>query len=149
MVWATSGGIRPFLMSPSVLKRFLVLFNCLVLLHDDIGVFEVCHDFELDFDLILSAQQYTADGYYKERYEKPVDIDFEKLGWFPSVEPPTVPYDLSAYTPKNIRAALKQKDKNSSTGYDEVVYEYFPNMPFLRQNLSYSFHKNTRRWNSS
>ena len=57
------------------------------------------------------------------------------------MEPPTVPYDISAYTPKNIRAALKQKDKNSSPGYDKVVYEYLLNMPFLHQTLATAFTK--------
>ena len=39
----------------------------------------------------------TADKFYKDQYEHPVNIDLEKLDWFPSVEPPTVPYNLSAF----------------------------------------------------
>ena len=84
----------------------------------------------------------TADKFYKDQYEHPVNIDLEKLDWFPSVEPPTVPYNLSAYTPKNIRAVLSQKDKNSSPGYDEIVYEYLLNMPFFHQALATAFTKN-------
>ena len=81
----------------------------------------------------------TADDFYKLRYEKPVNIDLEKLDWFPSVDPPQVPYDLSPYTPKNIKAALEQKDKTSSPGYDEIVYEYLLKMPFLHQALATAF----------
>ena len=34
----------------------------MVLFHDDIGAFEVCQDFEFDFDLILSVQQQASGG---------------------------------------------------------------------------------------
>ena len=72
-----------------------------------------------------SAPTYSksiADQYYKSRYEDPVTINFDNLKWFPSLESPSVAYDLSPYTPKDIRNALSKKNKNSASGYDEIVY---------------------------
>ena len=64
-----------------------------------------------------------ADEFYKNQYENPIKVNLDKLDWFPSVEPPKVPYNLSAFKPKNIKSALAQKDKKSSPGYDGIVYE--------------------------
>ena len=80
-----------------------------------------------------------ADQFYKEQYEKPVTIDFDKLKWFPSVEAPSIPYDLSPYTPKDIRSALSKKNSNSAPGYDEIVYEYLQKLPYLHKALATSF----------
>ena len=82
-----------------------------------------------------------ADEFYKSRYENPVDIDFEKLKWFPSVEAPSVPYDLSPYTPKDIRSALSKKNSNSAPGYDNIVYEYLQKLPYLHKTLATTFTK--------
>ena len=81
----------------------------------------------------------TADKFYKERYETPVDINTNDLKWFLDVEKPTVDYNLSPYTPKDIRNVLRKKDSNSAPGYDEIVYEYLNKMPFLHQALATSF----------
>ena len=80
-----------------------------------------------------------ADQFYKEQYEKPVTIDFDKLKWFPRVEAPSIPYDLSPYTPKDIRSALSKKNSNSAPGYDEIVYEYLQKLPYLHKALATSF----------
>ena len=50
-----------------------------------------------------------------------------------------IEYDTSPYTPKDIRATLANKDKNSAPGYDGIVYEYLLNMPFLHQTLATVF----------
>ena len=81
----------------------------------------------------------TANQFYKEKYEKPTVINIEDLEWFPSVEPPTKEYNLSPYTPKDIKMALKKKNKNSAPGYDEIVYEYLFNMPSLHRSLATAF----------
>ena len=82
-----------------------------------------------------------ADQFYKSRYEDPVTIDFEKLKWFPNVEAPSVPYDLSPYTPKDIRSALLKKNSNSAPGYDDIVYEYLQKLPYLHKTLATTFTK--------
>jgi hypothetical protein len=83
----------------------------------------------------------TANAFYKNRYEKETLIDPESLSWFPKVEKPTVPYDLSPYTPKHVRDVLKHKDSNSAPGVDEVVYEYLQNMPYIHHVLATAFTK--------
>ena len=47
----------------------------------------------------------TASQFYKEKYEKPTVINIEQLDWFLEVESPTKEYNLSPYTPKNIKNA--------------------------------------------
>ena len=81
----------------------------------------------------------TANQFYKEKYEKPTNINIEDLDWFPPVEPPTREYNLHPYTPKDIKNALKKKDKNSAPGYDEIVYEYLVKMPSLHKSLATAF----------
>ena len=81
----------------------------------------------------------TANTFYKNQYEKPIDIDLERLSWFPNVNPPSTPYNLSAYTPKDIRGALLRKDKDSAPGYDDVVYVYLLKIPYLHQVLATTF----------
>ena len=63
----------------------------------------------------------------------------DKLNWFPKIEAPTIEYNTSPYTPKDIKAALTNKDKNSAPGYDGIVYEYLLNLPFLHQSLATAF----------
>ena len=60
----------------------------------------------------------TADQHYKDKYEKPVNIDVNKLNWFQEVNPPTIKYNLSPYTPKDIKHALYKKCSNSAPGED-------------------------------
>ena len=83
----------------------------------------------------------TADKFYKERYEKSVEIDPEELKWFPKVKEPTVPYNLSPYKPKDVKKALSKKNKNSAPGEDGIVYEYLLKMPTLHKLLATSFTK--------
>ena len=45
----------------------------------------------------------TASQFYKEKYEKHTVINIEELDWFPKVEPLTKEYNLSPYTPKDIK----------------------------------------------
>ena len=81
----------------------------------------------------------TANKYYKDQYERNVEINLEELAWFPNVEPPSTPYNLSAYTPKDIRAALLKKDKDSAPGFDDIVYEFLVKMPYLHHVLATTF----------
>ena len=62
----------------------------------------------------------TASAYYKDKYSKEVHIDLGKLDWFPEVQPPTVPYNLTPYTEEDVREALKGKNKSSSPGEDQI-----------------------------
>ena len=66
----------------------------------------------------------TADQYYKDKYTQPVNIPQEDLSWFPTVEKPSVPYNLKPYTPKDIKQALYKKSNTSDPGEDGVVYQY-------------------------
>ena len=81
----------------------------------------------------------TADTYYKNRYEKPVNIDSNELNWFPKIDKPSVPYNLDPYTPKDIRKALTNKDLNTAPGEDGIVYEYLLRIPYLHQVLATAF----------
>jgi hypothetical protein len=81
----------------------------------------------------------TADTHYKETYEKQTKIDFDKLEWFPQLEPPKVPYNMKAFTPADIRKALGKKDKSSAPGYDDIIYEYLMNMPYVHKVLATMF----------
>ena len=83
----------------------------------------------------------TGDKFYKERYEKPVEIDPEELKWFPKIKEPTVPYNLSPYKPKDIMKALSKKDKNSAPGEDGIIHEYLQKMPTLHKLLATAFTK--------
>jgi hypothetical protein len=65
----------------------------------------------------------TADKHYKGTYEKHVDVDKDNLKWFPDIEPPTVPYNMNAFRPSDIRKALGKKDKTSAPGYDDILYD--------------------------
>ena len=81
----------------------------------------------------------TADQHYKDKYEKEVQIDLEGLSWFPKVEAPSAPYNLSAYTPKDIRQALYKKCNNSAPGEDGIVYAYLKKMPYIHKVLATAF----------
>ena len=72
-----------------------------------------------------------ADTYFKEKYAHNVEIDTDKLHWFPKIEAPTIPYNLNAYKPSDIRKALGKKDKSSAPGYDDIVYECLMKMPYV------------------
>ena len=63
------------------------------------------------------------------------------MNWFPDVEKPSTPYNLSPYTPKDIKNALINKNLNSAPGYDGIVYEYLLKMPFLHQVMATVFTK--------
>ena len=81
----------------------------------------------------------TADQFYKNKYEKSTTINPEDLDWFPTVAKPSIPYNLSPYTPKCIRNALYKKCNNSAPGEDDIVYLYLKKMPYLHQVLATAF----------
>ena len=73
------------------------------------------------------------------KYESEVQIDPEKLQWFPEVEKPTVEYNMSPFKPSDIKKALGKKDKTSAPGYDYIIYEYLFNMPHIHKVLATVF----------
>ena len=81
----------------------------------------------------------TANQHYKDKYEKEVSIDLEGLSWFPKVEAPTRQYNLSAYTPKDIKHALYKKSNSSAPGEDGIVYAYLKKMPYIHKVLATAF----------
>ena len=81
----------------------------------------------------------TANSHYKNKYEKEVPINFDDLSWFPKVEAPKVNYNMSPYTPKDVRLALYKKCSSSAPGEDEIVYAYLKKMPFLHKVLATAF----------
>ena len=81
----------------------------------------------------------TAFNYYKEKYSEKVEIDFNKLDWFPKVPPPSVPYNLSPYTEDDVKEALKGKNQNSSPGDDQILYGYLTKLPKTHQLLATLF----------
>ena len=81
----------------------------------------------------------AADQHYKDKYEKEVPIDLEGLSWFPKVKAPSTPYNLSAYTPRDIRQALYKKCNTSAPGEDGIVYAYLKKMPYIHKVLATAF----------
>ena len=75
----------------------------------------------------------TEDKYYKDKYQKPVDITREDLSWFPNVEKPLVPYNLQPYTPRDIKYALYKKFNSSAPGEDGIVYHYLKKTPYIHK----------------
>ena len=67
----------------------------------------------------------VADQHYKDKYEKPVNIDVNQLKWFPEVNPPTIKYNLSPYTQKDIKHTLYKKCSSSAPCDDGIVYALF------------------------
>ena len=51
-----------------------------------------------------------AFHYYKDKYSEDVQTDLSELNWFPKVQPPNVPYDLTPYTELS-RKKLTQKTR--------------------------------------
>ena len=80
-----------------------------------------------------------GDKFYKNKYEKEVTIDPESLKWFPKVDMPKVPYNLTPYKPKDIVKALSKKDQNSAPGEDGIVYEYLQKLPSTHKMLATIF----------
>ena len=81
----------------------------------------------------------TAEHYYKDKYEKHVELNIENLTWFPTVEKPTIEYNLDPYTPKDIKHALGKKDKTSAPGFDDIVYDFLLKLPSLHKPLATAF----------
>ena len=81
----------------------------------------------------------TAQEYYKEKYEKHVEVNTEDLTWFPQVEKPTKEYNLDPYTPTDIKHALGRKDKTSAPGFNDIVYEFLLKLPSLHKPLATAF----------
>ena len=81
----------------------------------------------------------TADIFYRNKYEKEVIIDPNKLDRFPKVEKPKIPNNLAPYKPNDIMKALSKKDKISAPGEDGIVYEYLQKMPYIHKVLATVF----------
>ena len=81
----------------------------------------------------------TAFNYYKDKYSKEVQIDLNKLDWFPKVQPPSIPYNLEPYTAEDVREALKSKNQKSSPGDDQILYAYLTKLPKTHEILATIF----------
>ena len=81
----------------------------------------------------------TADQTYTNKYSKELSVDLSKLDWFPAVQEPEVPYDLSPYTPEDISKALKMKNQTSAPGDDQILYAYLTNLPSIHPLLATMF----------
>ena len=81
----------------------------------------------------------TADQDYRNKYEKEVKIKLEDLTWFPKVEPPSCEYNLSPFTPRDIKQALYKKSNSSAPGEDGIVYAYLKKMPYIHKVLATTF----------
>ena len=46
---------------------------------------------------------------------------------------------MTAFTPADVRKALGKKDKSSAPGYDDIIYEYLMNMPYVHKVLATMF----------
>ena len=62
-----------------------------------------------------------ADDFYKGRYSQPVNIDISQLDWFAEVAPPTVPYDSSPITPKEVKDIFRSKSPTTAPGEDGLL----------------------------
>jgi hypothetical protein len=80
-----------------------------------------------------------ANKFYSDKYSTHTTVDPNELLWFPEVSLPTVPYDLSPYTPEDIYSALRNKTPDSAPGDDEILYGFLVKMPSTHRFLSTVF----------
>lgn len=88
-----------------------------------------------------SYSRELANAYYPQKYSTPVTIDPALLSWFPSVSQPSIPYNLSPYTPKDIKQALFKKSPSSAPGDDQIIYGFLAKMPTTHHFLATMFTK--------
>ena len=86
-----------------------------------------------------SYSKEEADQFYKQKYSKSVNIDTEKLDWFPKVSTPEIPYNLNPYNSEDIVATLKNKTQDSAPGDDEIVYKFLTQLPSTHKFLATLF----------
>ena len=48
--------------------------------------------------------------YYKDKYSEDVQTDLSELDWFPKVQPPNVPYDLTPYTGEVVKEKVNTEN---------------------------------------
>ena len=82
-----------------------------------------------------------ADDFYKGRYSQPVDIDISQLDWFSEVTPPTVPYDSSPITPKEVKAIFRGKSPTTAPGEDDLLYGVLAKLPAVHHFLATHYNK--------
>ena len=66
----------------------------------------------------------TANEHYRSKYEKEIPINLEHLAWLPKVEGPSMDYNMSPYTPRDVKQALYKKSNTSAPGEGGIVYAY-------------------------
>ena len=86
-----------------------------------------------------------ADAHYKGTYSKAVNIDSAKLDWFPEVEPPTVPYNSSPITPKEVRDIIRGKSPTTAPGEDGLLYGVLGKLPSVHHFLATHYNKTDAR----
>ena len=82
-----------------------------------------------------------ADVHYKGTYSKTVHINSAKLDWFPEVEPPTVPYNSSPITPKDVRDIIRGKSPTTAPGEDGLLYGVLGKLPSVHHFLATHYNK--------
>ena len=82
-----------------------------------------------------------ADDFYKGRYSQPVNIDISHLDWFAEVAPPTVPYDSSPITPKEVKDIFRSKSPTTAPGEDGLLYGVLAKLPAVHHFLATHYNK--------
>ena len=80
-----------------------------------------------------------ANNFYKNRYSTEVTIKYNELNWFPEVPTPHTPYDLSPYSSKDVKEALRKKNPDSAPGDDQILYGYLEKLPQTHEFLATLF----------
>ena len=92
-------------------------------------------------DEVPTFSKEDADDFYKGRYSQAVDIDISQLDWFSEVAPPTVPYDTSPITPKEVKAIFRSKSPTTAPGEDGLLYGVLAKLPAVHHFLATHYNK--------
>ena len=64
-----------------------------------------------------------------------------QLDWFSEVTPPTVPYDSSHITPKEVKAIFRGKSPTTAPGEDGLLYGILAKLPAVHHFLATHYNK--------
>jgi hypothetical protein len=86
-----------------------------------------------------------ANQHYSSSYSVPHDTRLEDLHWYPEVKslgpgsPDFVPFDMSAFKPRDVRAVLKAANHSSTPGPDGIPYGVLYHLPSIHHVLATLF----------
>ena len=83
----------------------------------------------------------VADNHYRGTYSKAVNIDSTKLDWFPEVAKPSIPFDTTPITPKDVRDIIKGKSPTTAPGEDGLLYGVLAKLPSVHHFLATHYNK--------